>query len=82
MRLPKINEDLTPEDIKTLKSKCLTILNKTYCYGAQRYNYVSGDKRFKTTVFGQNSVEIKDLFNVIFNIIRDTMSLLKLKTYL
>ena len=69
LRLPKKNEELTSEDIKSLKSKCVTILNKTYRYGTQRYNYVSSDKRFKTTVFGQNSAEIKDLFKSIFEII-------------
>ena len=60
LRLPKKNEEISSDDIKTLKSKCVTILNKTYRYGTQRYNYVSSDKRFKTTIFGQNSSEIKE----------------------
>ncbi len=41
-----------------LKAK---LLNQKYVYGTQRYNYVSSDKRFKTTIFGKDTVEIKTL---------------------
>ena len=35
-----------------LKNKSLQLLNQTYNYGQKGYNYVSKDKRFKTTLFG------------------------------
>ncbi len=61
LRLLKRNEDLTTSDIDDLKKSCDAILNSTYCYGTQRFHYVSSDKRFKSTVFGKNTSQIKAL---------------------
>ena len=71
LRLPKRNEELTESDIKELRTNCNSILNSTYAYGTQRFNYVSTDKRFKTTVFGSNSSQIKALFHLLFKVISE-----------
>lgn len=71
LRLSKRNEDLTDLDIKSLKQGCTALLNASYCYGTQRFNYVSSDKRFKTTVFGTNSSQIKSLFKSLFKVINE-----------
>lgn len=71
LRLSKRNEDLTPFDIDNLKRNCVTILNSTYCYGTDRFNYVSSDKRFKTTVFGKNTSQIKALLSSLFKVINE-----------
>lgn len=71
LRLSKRNEELTDLDIKKLRTNCSLIVNSTYCYGTQRFNYVSTDKRFKTTVFGDNSSQIKALFNSLFKVISE-----------
>lgn len=49
-------------NINNLKTKCSQFSNQSYTYGQDRFNYVSSDKRFKTTVFGSNLEEIKTLF--------------------
>jgi len=71
LRLSKRNEDLTDFDIQTLRRNCNLIVNSTYCYGTQRFNYVSTDKRFKTTIFGSNASQIKELFNSLFKVINE-----------
>ena len=71
LRLLKRNEELTQADIDKLRINCNTILNSTYSYGSQRYNYVSSDKRFKTTVFGENSTEIKGLLSSLCKVINE-----------
>lgn len=71
LRLSKRNEELTTLDIDNLKRSCNAILNSTYSYGTQRFNYVSSDKRFKTTVFGKNTPQIKKLLSSLFKVIND-----------
>ena len=51
VRLKKRNEELTSLDVEKLKVSCRTISTLSYTYGSTRANYVSSDKRFKTTVF-------------------------------
>ena len=72
LRLSKRNEDLTPLDIDNLKRNCTKILSSTYCYGAERFNYVSSDKRFKTTVFGKDPSQIKVLLSSLCEVINDS----------
>ena len=71
LRLSKRNEDLTTSDIDNLKRSCDAILNSTYSYGTERFNYVSSDKRFKTTVFGKNTPQIKALLCSLFQVINE-----------
>lgn len=71
LRLSKRNEDLTKLDIDNLKKSCEAIMNSTYCYGTQRFNYVSPDKRFKTTVFGKNTSQIKILLSSLCKVINE-----------
>lgn len=71
LRLSKRNEDLTPLDVDNLKRSCAAILNSTYCYGTERFNYVSSDKRFKTTVFGNNTQQIKALLSSLCKVINE-----------
>jgi hypothetical protein len=43
--------------------------NLTYEYGATRSNYVSSDKRMKTTIFGNSEVDVSNILKRTFNII-------------
>ena len=71
IRLNKKNQEITEKDIIILKTKSIQLLNQTYTYGQNRYNYVSKDKRFKTTLFGSDTKEIKNLLNNLLSIIDD-----------
>lgn len=71
MRLKKKNEELEDKDIEIIKTKALVLKNLKYNYGIQRYNYVSSDKRFKTTIFGEQTSEIKELLKTLFNVINE-----------
>ena len=74
VRYSKRNEEITEKDIRDLKEKCLLILNQEYSYGIERYNYISSDKRFKTTVFGANAEEIKLLFTNLFSVFGESFN--------
>lgn len=69
VRLKQRNEDLTDVDIKNLKRECNKLLNQSYTYGENRFNYVSTDKRFKTTVFGSSLEEVRNLFINLFSVL-------------
>lgn len=71
LRLSKRNEDITDLDMTNFKKSCASILNSIYCYGTARFNYVSSDKRFKTTVFGNNTSQIKSLLSSLFKVINE-----------
>ena len=45
------------------------ILKIIYTYGQNRYNYVSRDKRFKTTIFGKSLEEVKTLFTNLLSVL-------------
>ena len=69
LRLPKRKLEITDQDIILLRNNCSKIQNSSYNYGTKRLNCVSTDKRFKTTVFGDNPSQIKELFNALFAVI-------------
>ena len=71
IRYNKSNEDITQSDIKELRIKCEQLAGQSYTYGRQRYNFVSKDKRFKTTIFGQDSSQIKRLFTNLLAVINE-----------
>lgn len=69
VRLNKKNEEVTDADISMLKRNCNKLINQRYTYGTDRYNYVSADKRYKTTVFGSNVSEIISLFTNLLSVL-------------
>ena len=71
IRLNKKNQEITEKDIMVLKKKSIQLLNQTYTYGQNRSNYVSKDKRFKTTLFGSDTKEIKKDLNNLLSVIDD-----------
>lgn len=56
VRLKKMNKEVTQADIDLLRARCRGLCGLSYTYGTVRANYVSHDKRFKTTIFS-NSAE-------------------------
>ena len=69
VRLSKKNEEVVHSDIDKLKERCISFSNLGYNYGTKRFNYISTDRRFKTTVFGESSEEINDLFTTLLSVI-------------
>lgn len=69
IRYNKSNTEITDLDVKELRDKCKRLGGQYYIYGQKRFNYVSKDKRFKTTVFGQEFTEIKSLFTNLLSLI-------------
>lgn len=63
LRLKIRGQDLTNQDIYSLKDKILLAMPLCYKYGKTRGNYVSKDKRFKTTIFASERNEIDLLLN-------------------
>ena len=72
-RLPKKSEEITKEDVLALKNTILRFQDWTYNYGPLRANYVSTDKRWKTTVFLENEIIAKEIFNQIGAIIGEAI---------
>jgi hypothetical protein len=59
LRYFKNNNEITDQDIQNLKNQALGVRNLGYSYGTNRGNFVSTDKRFKTTIYAQSRDEIK-----------------------
>ncbi len=74
LRAPKLGIEWTDQDVNNLKSKVLKNTNLTYNYGVCRGNYVSADKRLKTTVFGENEIEIENILTKTFSIIGENFN--------
>ena len=72
-RLKKKNEDIVQSDINKVKAKCSILSDLSYNYGTKRFNYVSSDKRFKTTVFGESSKDINLLFTTLLPVIDEPL---------
>ena len=72
IRLSKKTTELTEADIDGLRNKCKQLEALSYVYGTRRFNYVSKDKRFKTTVFGSDITQVKQLFATIFSLINES----------
>nr|YP_009105467.1 hypothetical protein [Parietochloris pseudoalveolaris]AIT94094.1 hypothetical protein [Parietochloris pseudoalveolaris] len=71
VRLKKPGTDLTEADIEKLRVLTLAHGNMGYTWGRVRGNYVSGDKRFKTTIYGSSENEIVNILSKICSITED-----------
>ena len=63
-RLSVRTKDLTDEMIRRLRERAEALAGPTYNHGVVRGNYVSSDKRFKTTVYRQTNPQIVELFSL------------------
>lgn len=66
-RLKQNNVELTDEVLDVLRERCNSLHGVTYLYGTIRGNYVSTDKRWKTTVFGASKDSIGELLETVCN---------------
>lgn len=69
LRFNKLTEELTTQDLEQLIYRIKAQPSIQYVYGTVRGNYVSQDKRFKTTVFGKDNVVISNLLKSLFAVI-------------
>ncbi len=69
LRLNKKSEEITEDDIKSVVNKVKQLKNACYDYGSVRGNYVSGDKRFKTTIYGKDKTNIQNILTKVLDVI-------------
>lgn len=69
VRLKKRNEEIGEAEIGRLKASCAALSNLMYTYETVRANYVSQDKRFKTTVFCKDPSAVKRVLDPICEVI-------------
>lgn len=62
-------EDFNDQVIEQLREKAQALAGLRHNHGVVRGNCVSSDKRFKTTVYGRDNDEIKDLYERIMPVI-------------
>jgi conjugal transfer/entry exclusion protein len=72
MKLKKKGQEITDQDIENLKNRCQLIKDEKYKWGSIRGNYVSKDKRFKTTVFGKDQDSVKQILKAIMPLVDET----------
>lgn len=72
MKLKKKSQDVTEEDIQSLKNRCQLIRDITYNWGPIRGNYVSKDKRFKTIIFAQNQDQVNKILKALMPLVQET----------
>jgi hypothetical protein len=71
VRLRQRNEELTELDIEKLKVSCQAVSTLRYTYGNTKINYVSSDKRFKTTMFAQDAPMAISILQNICDVIEE-----------
>lgn len=69
LRFNKTSADVSEQDLKDIITRVKAQPTIKYIYGPVKGNYVSKDKRFKTTIFGQNKEVIGELLNSLFKVI-------------
>ena len=72
LRLKEKNEDISEVTIKTLKSAFNSLGSLSFTYGITRANYVSTDKRYKTTVFCDSRQDAEHVLTTLCNLVGDT----------
>jgi hypothetical protein len=73
-RLKKTSQELTSQDIEDLKKRVQNCKDWQYTYGLVRANYVSADKRWKSTVFIEKEEEATSIFEKIGEIIQEKIN--------
>ncbi len=69
LRLNQPSAEITDQNIRLIVQKVKNIGELSYQYGTCKGNYVSSDKRFKTTVFGKDKNNIEFLLTVLFTVV-------------
>lgn len=64
-------DELTDQILRELQVKVDGIRNLSYCHGPTRGNFVSRDKHFKTTVFGNDKQEIEKLLKSVLQVVEE-----------
>lgn len=72
LRLNKLSAEITDQDINDVITRIKDKSTIRYWHGSVKGNYVSKDKRFKTTIFGKDKQSISKLLNSLFTIIPET----------
>ncbi len=72
LRFNKLSGPITDQDINDIVMRAKDQPKITYLYGCVKGNYVSKDKRFKTTVFKADKQSISELLNSLFKTIPET----------
>lgn len=82
LRLKETTENLTTARITELKNKVSLCSNLIFTAGSTRANYVSADKRMKTTIYSKDASNARFILTSVFNLISDTFdeSLLSITT--
>lgn len=70
-RLKKRSEELTADDLEILRTRLLDYADLSYMYGGCRANYVSSDKRWRTSVFTENKEVAKALYTELGKILEE-----------
>lgn len=73
-RLLQKAEELTDLDIENLRNRISQNSSLSYSYGSTRANYVSSDKRWKTTVFVSSKEQVNALFTKIGFILQEEIN--------
>lgn len=73
IRLPVVSEQVTPEYIYLLQEKCQRLSTLEYNYGTTRANFVSTDKRWKTTIWAASQEEAVRILRVVASVIDETL---------
>lgn len=71
VRLPVLASELTPEDVTDLKAQVQMHTDLEYSHGSVRGNYVSKDKRFKTTVFCETRQQVVSVLSTLCEIVKE-----------
>lgn len=72
------SEDFTEAMLAELHQRAEGLAGLRYNHGLTRGNYVSSDKRFKTTVYGQSTEDIAELFHKLLPVINEPFELANL----
>lgn len=72
LRLKKENSELTLGDQENLRISTASLKGLTYSHGTARGYYVAADKRYKTTLFATNKLEIEKVLTALLPIIGES----------
>lgn len=71
IRFNKTWQEITDKDIQNLTNKIKEYGNLGYTYGTTRGNYVSKDKRFKTTIYAKDKENISNILSKVLDVLPD-----------
>ena len=69
LRLKQTSASITENDVAALITRAEACAGLSYTYGNARGNYVSLDKRFKTTIFAKDEASLNAVLNKVLGVI-------------